>query len=133
MAFCSIPASSTSSSYFTPPPRGSSKFPPDFVRRLEDRALDAAATTSAGEVSRLLSTLAEQGRRPPPLLRALCFHAARQPEPVAYKDAVRTLFALQKLNFPDQVGCWLCEEKHVGDLLYDYSYLKSPWHHSQRC
>ena len=86
-----------------PSPSGSDKFPADFVRRLEDRALDAAAGASAGEVSRVLSTLAEQGHRPPPLLRALCFHAARQPEPMAYKDAVRTLFALQKLNFPDQV------------------------------
>lgn len=81
----------------------SAKFPVEFVRRLEDRALDAASTTSAGEVSHLLATLAAQGRRPPPLLRALCFHAARQPEPIAYKDAVRTLFAMQKLNFPDQM------------------------------
>ncbi|KAF0312616.1 FAST kinase domain-containing protein 4 [Amphibalanus amphitrite] len=81
----------------------SDQFPAEFVRHLEDRALDAASTATVSEVSRLLGLLAEQRRRPPPLLRALCFHAARQPEPVAYKDAVRTLLALQKLNFPDQM------------------------------
>ncbi|XP_037077203.1 uncharacterized protein LOC119098393 [Pollicipes pollicipes] len=31
------------------------------------------------------------------------FHAARQHEPASVRDCVRTLFALQKLSFPDQV------------------------------
>lgn len=83
--------------------KNSGKFSSEFVQRVEDRAIDSAPAMSSSQVSRLLSQLAQLGRRPVPLLRALSFQAARQADPISFKDCVRTLFAIQKLGFPDRV------------------------------
>ncbi|XP_013793019.1 protein TBRG4-like [Limulus polyphemus] len=92
-----------------------SNFSEDFMTKIEDRALELAGNLSIEELNKLLCLLAELNRRPTPLLRALVFHMNQSQEKLSLKQMINTLYALNKLNFPDSS----CLQKISSEVLVE--------------
>ncbi|XP_076336500.1 FAST kinase domain-containing protein 4 isoform X2 [Tachypleus tridentatus] len=96
-----------------------SNFSEDFLTKIEDRALELAGNLSIEELHKLLCLLAELNRRPTPLLRALVFHMNQSQEKLSLKQMINTLYALNKLNFPDSS----CLQKISSEALVEVANL----------
>ncbi|XP_076057753.1 FAST kinase domain-containing protein 4 isoform X2 [Oratosquilla oratoria] len=88
-------------------------FSPDFISKLDDRVIEIAEDMTYEEMSRLFCALGQTKRRVTPVLRSLGFHMAKQADKLNPKQLSNVLFAMNTLNFPDQVLL----EKIASDLI----------------
>lgn len=99
-----------------------SYFPDEFIDKLEDKAVEIAEKMSAEEASKLIGVMAEKGRRPTPLLRAMAFYIAKHQQQLPLKQIVNLLHSLSALKFPDEV----LMERLSTDLLPQIAVIKNP-------
>lgn len=75
----------------------------DFMGRIDDQIIDAAENMSPEELCRTFCYLGTSKRRAAPVLRALAFHIAKHTERLNPRQLANLLYAMNSLNFPDQV------------------------------
>jgi hypothetical protein len=78
------------------------KYSQEFASHLDDRAVELAAGAPPADIQKMICALAQKKRRPGPLLRALCYHLARQEMSLTARQMADLLSALHSLSFPDQ-------------------------------